>query len=329
MTPFIQHLQARANLLAATRAFFSERNVLETTTSVLSRAAVTDPAIESFSVPVDAGLSGRSTTAHVGLSDSPSQRYLRTSPEFALKRLLVEGAGDVYEIGPVFRQGESGPKHNPEFTLLEWYRCGYSMQQLIDEVAGYLHETASPDFRKLTVRQIRYFDAFEEALGQNVSQCNAQQLKKIAEDLGRPPRVEMDRDQWLDYLMGAHVQPKLANEPLVVLTHYPASQAALASLASDGATALRFEVFVSGLELANGFEELLDPHEQRQRFVSDNQLRQARGQATMPIDEAFLGALERGMPACSGVALGIDRWLMCLQDEQNISALLTWPWHDS
>lgn len=324
MSELIELLHKRATLLSLVRAFFADRDVTEVHTSVLSQAAISDPAIESFAV------------------DATPTRYLRTSPEFSLKRLLCAGAPDIYEMGPVFRQGEAGRRHNPEFTLLEWYRHGFSMQNLINEVVDLLRHTGlltgnsaadktSSDVPAREcdnqVTQTTYADAFQQTIGVDILSCSAHELALIAASLGPAPDAPMDKDQWLDYLFALHIQTAYARLPCWVVTHYPASQAALARLDPDKPDfALRFEVFVGDMEIANGFEELQDAREQAQRFARDNQLREQRGQAVRPVDQRFLKALEMGLPSCSGVALGVDRLMMCLHGGKDIRAGLAWPW---
>lgn len=303
-----QLLRKRASLTREVRHFFHERNVLEVTSPLLSQAAVTEVNIESF-----------------GVSVSDAQfRYLRTSPEFSLKRFLSAGAPDLYELGPVFRQGESGRWHNPEFTLLEWYRLGFSMQSLIDEVVALLGAVGDARLQALPVRQLTYYEAIEQAIGADVRSLGSKELSERVAARLPVPEGDMDVDQWLDYAFSALVQPGFDNE-IVVVTHYPATQAALAKLAPDGNTALRFEVFVGAIELANGFEELTDAAEQAARFEQDNRLREQRGLPRRPVDTRFLDALS-SLPACSGVALGFDRLLMTTQDIHSMDRALALPW---
>ncbi len=246
-----------------------------------------------------------------------------------MKRLLCAGAPDIFELGPVFRQGESGRWHNPEFTLLEWYRRGYSMQTLITEVLELLTHSGLAGCEN-DVQQLTYADAFQQVLDIDVLACDAQSLRKAAASLGAAPDTELDKDQWLEYLFATQVRTAFSDKACWVLTHYPASQAALAKLDPDDPRfALRFEVFVGAMEIANGFQELQDAKEQSARFQKDNDIRAQRGQAVRPIDDNFLGALSKGMPACSGVALGIDRLLMRLHGLSDIRLSLAWPWHES
>ena len=313
MTTLPELLKLRIKLVREIRAFFEQRDVLEATTPLLSQAAVTDPAIESFSVHVD----------------EDQTRYLRTSPEFPLKRLLGAGAPDVFELGPVFRNGEIGRRHNPEFMLLEWYRLGFSMQQLINEVIELLKTVGNGVFSHCAVRQVRYYELFEQALGCDVREMEHGELADLARAHSAVPDGPMDVDQWLDFLFGTSVQSVLSSEEIVVVTHYPASQAALARIDPDSPdTALRFEVFVNGVELANGFEELNDPVEQAARFSVDNRIRTGRGQNPVPVDQRFLAALEQ-LPDCSGVALGFDRLLMLVHDLPSIHDAIAIPWNDA
>ncbi len=291
----------------------AERDVIEVSTPLLSQAAVTDPAIESFAVAVG----------------EHERRYLRTSPEFPLKRLLSAGVPDVFELGPVFRNGERGRLHSPEFTLLEWYRQGVTMQGLIDEVVCLLQNVRDRKFASYSVDQYGYYPLFDRVIGHDVRGLNAAELRELAEESGNPPTVEMDTDQWLDFLFSERIQPSFERDSITVVTHYPASQAALAKIdQKDVGTALRFEVFVGNVELANGFEELDDAAEQAARFASDNALREHRGQLAMPIDKRFIQALDH-LPACSGVALGFDRLLMLVDDLPSITEAIPVGWLDA
>ncbi len=247
-------LEARAMLLAAVRHFFAERSVLEVQTPVLGAATVTDPDVESIAVP-DHG-------------------YLQTSPEYFLKRLLVAGVPDCYQLGPVFRADERGRLHNPEFTMLEWYRLDFDHVALMDEVAALVDLVLGP----ASYITCSYGD--------------------LVGDLDRP------RDQ-LD-LAFADACATLPGR--IFVTDYPAEQAALARVVDD--VAARFELVVDGVELANGYWELRDPRTHRVRFAADHAVRGARGLDKPPVDEAFLAALEEGLPPCAGVAMGIDRMLM-------------------
>jgi len=306
-------IHQRASLADEIRAFFNEIDVIEVTTALLSQAAVTDPGIESFTVTVS----------------EKEVRYLRTSPEFSLKRLLGAGTPDVFELGPVFRNGERGSLHNPEFTLLEWYRQGVVMQGLIDEVVTLIQRIRDGKFSQFRVHQHRYYALFDSVTGCNVRGYCAAELKRLAVDLTQPPNIDMDTDQWLDFLFSTLIQPSFDSDTIHVVTHYPASQAALAKIDPDAPdTALRFEVFVGAVELANGFEELNNAAEQAERFARDNVLRDVRGQKQMPVDRRFIQTLDQ-LPACSGVALGFDRLLMLADDLPSISKALLVGWFEA
>ena len=254
----VTQLQQRALLLSSARAFFAERNVLEVQTPLLAKHTVTEPDIQSIEVP--------------GFG------YLQTSPEYHIKRLLAAGAPSCYQLGPAFRFGEQGRLHNPEFTMLEWYRLDFDHWLLMDEVAELVDQLlgAKP------YQQLSYTD--------------------LVGPLGDRPRDELD-------LAFARACERLSAGRFFI-TDYPAEQAALARLNPDGLTAARFELVVDGVELANGYWELTDPAEHRRRFAKDNE---SRGQRTLPqvaLDEAFLDAMKAGLPNCAGVALGFDRLVM-------------------
>jgi lysyl-tRNA synthetase class 2 len=301
-------LRARSQLLAAIRAFFTDRDVLEVDTPALSRAANPDPHLESLCVS-DPGLGG--------------PRYLQTSPEFPMKRLLAAGSGPIYQICKVFRAGEAGERHNPEFTMLEWYRPGVGADALMAEVEELLQAVLQP-FRSVpAARRLSYRAAFETTLEIDPLEAGVDELRARALDLGLAEGLEMEElDDWLDLLLSLHVTRALGDAP-VFIHDYPASQAALARLGDrDPRVAQRFELFWGDLELANGFDELTDPLEQRVRFERDNARRRVRGMPELPLDEALLAALEAGMPDCAGVALGVDRLLMVALEAESIDQVL-------
>jgi len=286
-------LKSRAAMLAAARRFFAVRGVLEVDTPTLSAAAPSDPQIESLATRV-AGFS--------------APLYLSTSPEYPMKRLLAAGSGDIYQICKVFRDEERGRWHNPEFTLLEWYRLGFDDARLMSEVEALVAELLAP-FRVLEpAERVSYSAALLRHAGVDAHRSSEAELAAAATRHGITCAAELDRDARLDLLMGLVVGPKLGRERPCFVHDYPASQAALARLKPGvPAVAARFELYLDGLELANGFHELADSAEQRARFTHDLQLRHARGQALAPLDERFLAALDAGMPECAGVALGFDR----------------------
>jgi lysyl-tRNA synthetase class 2 len=302
-TPLRARLLQRAETYARIRGFFAERGVVEVQTPTLSAAGVTEPALASLTVDVRS-LRGR--------------RYLRTSPELAHKRLLAAGSGDIYELGRVYRDGELGRWHTPEFEMLEWYRVGFGEADLMDEVFALFQvvldpavpglDPAVPELRRLDVR---YADAFAQTFG-----IDAHRLDARDEDRVRGALLERHIDapaavsgqELLDLALATAIVPGWPRRTAIFLSDYPAAQAALARIRpGTPPVAARFEVFVNGIELGNGFHELRDPAEQRARFERDLARRRELGLPEPPIDEAFLQALDRGLPDCSGVAIGIDR----------------------
>ncbi len=280
-------------MLHATRAFFRERGVLEVETPILSAAAVSDPQIESLGTQI-AGLQGR--------------RYLSPSPEYAMKRLLAAGSGDIYQVSKVFRDAERGRWHNPEFTMLEWYRLGLDDAALMDEVEAFIGRLLAPHRAVATAERLSYRTALQRHAGVDAFSASEAELLDAAARHDIRCDAELDRDAKLDLLMGLIVGPRLGRGQPCFVCDYPASQAALARLKPGlPRVAARFELYLDGLELANGFHELLQPQEQRARFAQDLALRAARSQAQPPLDENLLAALAAGMPDCAGVALGFDR----------------------
>lgn len=304
-------LKTRARLLQRIRAFFQAREVLEVETPILSSAAVTDPHIESYAIRDP---------------QHGKPRYLHTSPEFAMKRLLAAGSGSIYQLCKVFRQGELGRRHNPEFTLLEWYRPGFDHQQLMAEVESLLRELLEGYLTLGETRYLTYRDAFLQYAGLDPHTASVNQLQAKVKEQGIDVTglTDTDKDPWLDVLMTHVVEPALPRDCPVFIVDYPASQAALARIRQDNPpVAERFELYIYGMELANGFHELTDAKEQRQRFEADNRARQAVGLDPMPMDEHLLAALETGLPDCAGVALGFDRLVMLAAGTRSISEVLT------
>lgn len=304
-------LAARAGMLTAVRRFFSERDVLEVETPVLSRSAATDPNLAS--VPA--------------LLRGSSPMYLQTSPEFAMKRLLAAGSGDIFQVCKVFRDGERGRQHNPEFTMLEWYRLGFSMSDLMRELADLLRVLLG---RSRCAFSNTVFASYRDLClahtGLDPLEAPAAELAVMLSQRGVPlPDEALDRDQLLDLTMSAIVMPALPANELTFIFDYPASQASLALLNADGRTARRFEAALGGMELCNGFEELLDPVQQRERFERENLRRHALGLTPMPVDERLLAALVADLPACSGVALGLDRVLMLSLGASHIDQVIAFP----
>jgi lysyl-tRNA synthetase class 2 len=292
-TAAIQTLQLRAHILAQIRAYFSVRSVLEVDTPALSIAAATDPAIASY------------TTQRRALG--PTCLYLHTSPEFAMKRLLAAGSGDIYQICRVFRDDELGRWHQPEFTMLEWYRIGWDEFALMDEIESLLVAILSVRRRLGPTQRMTYRDAFERTLATTPDAPAAQlEAALAARGIAVPP--DLGHRGLADLALSFGVVPELPRDGLTFIYDYPADQAALARLKPQTpAVAARFEVFLDGIELANGFAELTDASEQRGRFEAECTDRRRAGVAATPIDERFLAALEHGLPECAGVALGLDR----------------------
>jgi lysyl-tRNA synthetase class 2 len=298
-------VEARAGLLADARAFFAERGVLEVETPVLSRYGNSDPNIDSVR------------------TDGLPPRYLRTSPEYAMKRLLVAGFRDIYELGRVFRAGEKGRRHNPEFTMLEWYRSGMRYLDLADEVVALVRACGRGAFDDWPVQRVDYRGLLLEHTGLDPYVCSEDELADCAAERGVTAGL-LDHDEWLDLVMAEVIQPALPGESFTIVHDYPPEQAALSRIRNDDPpVAERFEVFLGHTELANGYQELTDPDEQLERFERENREREARGEEPVPIDRGLLAALRSGMPECSGVALGVDRLLMAVLKLDSIDAVLT------
>ncbi len=304
-------MRLRAQLNARIRAFFDERNVLEVETPVLSSAGNTDPNIASFSLE----FSGRTDGA-------PRTHWLRTSPEFALKRLLAAGTGDCYELGRVFRDGEAGTRHNPEFTMLEWYRVGWDHQRLVDESVELVSAALALVGRKASLERIAWRDLYRLRIGIDPIDASIEQLRNALGNVDIDPEG-LRRDDWLDLLLTHRLQPAFPDDRMLAVFDYPATQAALARVRpGDPPLAERFELYLGPLELTNGYHELTDPVEQRLRFERDLSMRHARGATMPPLDERLLRALQSGLPACAGVAMGIDRLLMAMTGSERIADVL-------
>ncbi len=311
-TARLEALAARARVLATIRGFFAEAGVLEVETPALSFAGPTEPALASLS-----------TTYTGPAAPYGATLWLQTSPEFAMKRLLAAGSGPIWQLCKVFRDGERGRRHNPEFSLLEWYRPGFSMHALIDEVIALLRRVLRTDLRE---ERLTYAQAFERTLGVDAHCATIETLQAAAVRAGiaGAERLHLrDRDAWLDLLMTHCVEPGLGADGIAVVHDYPPSQAALARVrAGDPPVAERFEVYVCGVELANGFHELADAAEQRHRFEADNVRRRSAGLPEIPADQRLLAALEAGLPDCCGVALGVDRLVMLATGAQHIDEVI-------
>lgn len=306
----IKALKARSELLQSIRAFFQARDYLEVDTPVLCRATVTDPNIDS--IPA---LSGRF-----------GDLWLQTSPEFAMKRLLAAGSGPIFQFAHAFREGEAGRWHNPEFTLLEWYVPGYDHSDLMQEIESLFQAIAPPSAGQLPFARRTYQQCFSEALNLDPFNTSTSELRACAQAQGIQMNSDLDKDGWQDLLMGYCVGPTLGQDQPCFVTDYPASQAALARIQiRQPAVASRFELYWQGLEIANGFHELADANEQRQRFETDLIKRSQQGKATPRMDHHLLAALQSGLPDCAGVALGLDRLLALLLAQKSLTGVLAFP----
>ena len=314
-TASLQNLQRRGELLWTIRQFFHARGLIEVQTPILSHDSVIDRHIDPVVLP----------GTQLGLPDSHLETYyLQTSPEFCMKRLLAAGMRANYEISSVFRAGERGQFHNPEFTMLEWYVVDADLQQGVDLLAD-LVRTA---LQVQQVEQLTYQAAFQRALGLDPLSASLTLLSQAAVrlSLGVDPNWSDDRDQWLDLLFSEGVQPRLGQSHPSIVTHYPASQAALAQTChEDPRTAQRYELFVDGIELANGYHELLDAAELERRNAIALAQRAKDGKPPMAQHSRLVDAMRSGLPRCSGCALGIDRLLMVATGANSIEQVLPFP----
>ena len=305
-------LRRRAELLSGLRKFFSEAGVSEVDVPVLGRSTVTDNNIDSITA-VTSGSGG----------------YLQTSPEYFMKRLLAAGSGDIYCLGKAFRNGEAGQRNNHEFTLLEWYRCGLDEHQLMDELADLMSQIyRASDQSPLAVHRGSYADYFAQVLAVDPHTASLHQLQQLAVAAGSDSWAGESRANCLDLLFSVQVEPQLP-QGLVFVYDYPACQAALAQTTTNDQGQLvsrRFEVFVNGMELANGYFELIDSVEQGQRFAEDLKARSAANKPVVEVDNHFMDALAQGLPSCAGVALGVDRLLMQLQGAESIAQVMPFSW---
>jgi lysyl-tRNA synthetase class 2 len=297
-------IEARARLLAAIRSFMSQRGILEVETPILAPTGNSDPNIQSIA------------------TDDTPRRYLRTSAEYAMKRMLAAGFSNIYELGRVFRAGERGAQHNPEFTMLEWYRPGMPYLELAEEVLDLVRHCGAGAYDAWDVRHATYRDLFRQSTGLDPAHCTETDLSHCAAERGIHAGP-LEQLQWLDLLFSGVVQPALPGECLTVVYDFLPEQAALARIRpGDPPAAERFELFLGQMELANGYQELTDADEQLRRFERENRLREIRGEDVPPIDSKLLEALRQGLPECSGVALGVDRLLMALLKLERIEAVL-------
>lgn len=300
----IDMLKARAKLYRVIRDFFEDRKVLEVDTPILSQSGTVDPFIESLVTEV-----------------CDKKYFLQTSPEFFLKRLLANNSGDIYSLGKVFRQGEHGKKHHPEFTLLEWYRVAWNEHQLMDELESFIH-ILIPD---VVIKKTNYRDLFLTHLSVDPHFVALDDLKVLVKKHIDITFDLVDKSTCFDLLMTHCIEPKMS-KGLLFVYDYPAESAALACLGKNDRgqiVARRFEAYLNGIELANGYCELTDAVEQKKRFEKDVEYRQQNNLSNVPYDKQLVAALEFGMPKCAGVALGVDRLLMVLGEKSTINEVLS------
>ncbi len=304
-TASIEMLRHRAQLLADIRKFFAQRDVLEVETPLLAGSTVTDVHLKSFRVP------GK---------DQPL--FLQTSPEYAMKRLLASGSGSIYQICKCFRDEEQGRQHNPEFTMLEWYRSGFTMAQLMDEVEALVAQVLGC----ASIPRFSYRELFQQHLGIDPHVVEPSTLERTAHEHIAISADKLSDTDHLQLLMNSVIEPRLPDQCFVY--DYPKAQAALAIIESDAdgvPVAKRFELYCSGMEVANGYFELTDAEEQRKRFEQDQARRNKLGLANVDADEKLLNALEQGLPQCAGVALGVDRLLMAMTGADSIEQVIAFP----
>lgn len=308
----IELLHYRANLLQSIRQFFAQRQVLEVETPLLSQTIGTDPQLDFF-------------TTFYNTPPQQQKLYLQTSPEFAMKRLLASGSGSIYQICKAFRNGEAGRFHNPEFTLLEWYRIGFNLEQLMDEVEELINTLFNDSLQKN--ERYDYASLFKNYTGLNAlvfsyeDYCNYAITNNIAEAI---TICEHNHPLWLDFIFSHQVQPFLGQNSLCLVHGYPACQSSLARLNADNPLITdRVEIFINGVECGNGFYELNDATEQLQRFESESLYRKQTGQELVTADMRLINALQAGLPDCSGIAIGLDRLLMLLTNHAKIDEVLS------
>jgi len=301
-------LKKRAKIFARIRRFFEVRDVIEVETPLLSHGAVTDPHILSMKVSLSQPM------------------YLQTSPEYAMKRLLCAGMGSIYQICKAFRLDEKGKKHNPEFTILEWYRIPFDHHDLMDEMDLFLQEILQTQ----KAERCTVADIFLKFLNINPHHASIDALEKCARDRHLSFKKNEDKNFWFDLLFSHCIEPHLGHERPLFLFDYPASQAALARVKGNNPpVASRFEVYFKGIELANGFHELSNAAEQRKRFQKDMVEREKKGIEVPALDENFLAALQHGLPDCAGVALGIDRLVMLALQCESISQVISFDFENA
>ncbi len=316
-TASIESLRTRATIIAQVHDFFVQRGFFHVETPLISRDTVIDRYLEPIPVNASDVLKGNPTRECY---------WLQTSPEFGMKRLLAAGAESIYQIGKVFRAAESGQRHNPEFTMLEWYRTGDDLHQGMDLLAEFVESLLN---RSNTVR-ITYRELFQQFIQCDPLTCRVEQLQAAAQSHALDVssfESGSSRDEWLNLLLAQLIEPQLGFESPVIVYDWPASQSALAQVRTDNdvEVAERFEIYVDGVELANGYHELLDAAELARRNAATNRQRVEDGNAALPVQSRLLHAMQHGLPACAGVALGIDRLVMIHMGVASISEVVAFP----
>jgi lysyl-tRNA synthetase class 2 len=302
----IENLRRRAQIIQQIRAFFAARDILEVDTPLLCRTVNSDPYIQAFVC------AGSPAFDHQAC-------YLQTSPEFAMKRLLAANSGAIYQICKAFRQDEAARLHNPEFTMMEWYRPGFDHHQLMDEVT----ELVQAILKVTEIPRLTYQALFLKYAALDPFTSSTAEIQHCAQQQANLSQTDLSRDTWLDIIMTHIIEPQL-HDTLVFVYDFPESQAALARIRPGKIpVAERFELYAYGIELANGFHELTDAEEQHQRFIQDNKMRAEQNLPILPIDEHLIAALRSGMPQCAGVALGVDRLIMLALNAKQLAEVLS------
>lgn len=314
----IKTLQQRSQIIQKIRQFFYQRDTLEVETPILASAGVTDLYLDNLT-----------TKFALNSTQPPLKLYLQTSPEYAMKRLLAAGSGSIFQIFKAFRNDESGRYHNPEFSMLEWYRVGFDHFDLMAEMAELLQPLLG--YRD-NIEQITYQAVFQKHLNIDPLTSSTAQLKQCLDDYNQPDLAQMsdDKTDLLQFLFSQCIEPQIGQSAPCFVYDFPAEQASLAKLSkTDPRVAERFEVYYKGIELANGFNELTDPNAQLNRFKQDNQARRLQGKTEQPIDHKLIAALSSGLPQCAGVALGIDRLVMLALNKTHIDDVISFNLHTS
>lgn len=310
----IESLRLRAKLLQKIRSYFSARDVLEVETPLLSHSCGTDPYLDFF------------TTTYEYAAQS-NKLFLQASPEFAMKRLLCAGSGSIYQICKAFRKGESGRFHNPEFTMLEWYRVGYNLEHLMDDVEDLLVFLSKESLSLSTTEKYSYREVFTNVTGLDPFVFSVEQYSAFVIKHNRAEALTIcghDHNLWLDFIFSHYVQPSLGLSGFCLVYGYPATQSSLARINIENPEIVdRVEVFFKGVELGNGYYELQDAQEQNQRFDNEIQVRQEIGCPLVVKDDRLISALYEGLPDCSGIAIGLDRLLMILTESVSIDDVLS------